>query len=451
MQISFLGAAGTVTGSKFLVSSRGTRALVDCGLYQGIKTLRERNWHALSGEATDLDAILLTHAHLDHSGYLPRICKSDYEGPIFCTEPTADLCRVLLPDAGHIQQEDARYANRKRFSKHDPALPLYTEEDAHACLDQLRHVDVGMDHPVGALLFRMIPAGHILGATSILVSDGSVRVLFSGDLGRDDDLLMRPPDAPPACDHVVVESTYGNRIHDRADPIERVAEILRRTVERGGILLIPSFAVGRAQAMLLTMHEIFKRELAPRVDVFVNSPMATSVTGLYQRHLDWHRLPEDRCDAVCDIATYTRSVAQSQELAVRRSPCVIISASGMATGGRVLHHLKALAPDRRNTILLPGFQAPGTRGATIAAGASRVKIHGGYVPIEAEVVQFDSFSAHADQDGLIAWLARIPGKPKSVSIVHGEPDASDALRLRIQDDLGLRAHVPEFRESSTFS
>ncbi|MGH0038550.1 MAG: MBL fold metallo-hydrolase RNA specificity domain-containing protein [Myxococcota bacterium] len=446
MEIRFLGAAGTVTGSKFLVSSGATRVLVDCGLYQGVKALRKRNWQPLPFAAGDLDAVLLTHAHLDHSGFLPRIVLEGFEGPVLCTAPTADLCRILLPDAGHIQEEDARYANRKHFSKHDPALPLYTEEQATECLERLHTVSPDTESTVGGLRFRMIPAGHILGASSILVSDDRASVLFSGDLGRRDDALMNPPAAPPACDHVVVESTYGDRVHERSDPVGIVAKVLERTVERGGILLIPSFAVGRAQTMLLALHEIFERRLAPRVDVFVNSPMATNVTELYRRYTDWHRLSPDHCNAVCDVATFVRSVDESRELAGRRKPCVIISASGMATGGRVLHHLKSLAPDPRNTILLPGFQAPGTRGASIAAGAESVKIHGRYVPIAAEVVQLDAFSAHADQPDLLAWLRSIPGEPRGVSVVHGEPASADALRLRIVDDLGLRARVPEFQE-----
>ncbi len=449
MDISFLGAAGTVTGSKFLVEASGTRLLVDCGLYQGLKTWRLRNWQPLPFDGERIDAIVLTHAHLDHSGFLPRLAAGGFSGPVYCTAPTAALCGILLPDAGHIQEEDARYANRKRFSKHDPALPLYTEDDAEACLGLLRPVEPGQEQAVGDLRFRLVPAGHILGACSVLVSDGTTRVLFSGDLGREDDQLMRPPDPPPACDHVIVESTYGDRVHQAVDPMHAVAPILERTLERGGILLMPSFAVGRAQTLLLVLQEIFEAGLAPRVPVYVNSPMATSATELYRRFSDWHRLSDERCREVFEAATFIRSVEQSKDLAEQRSPAVIVSASGMATGGRVLHHLRALAPDRRNTILLPGFQAPGTRGASLAAGARSVKIHGAYVSIEAEVAQLDAMSAHADQHGLVDWLGRIPEGTKSAIVVHGEPAAADALRLRIQDERRWPVRVPAFGERVT--
>jgi metallo-beta-lactamase family protein len=446
MQVGFFGGVGTVTGSKYLVEAGGAKLLVDCGLFQGVKALRERNWKPLPFDPGSLDAVVLTHAHIDHSGYLPALVRDGFRGKILCTPPTRALCGIMLPDSGHLHEEDARYANRKKFSKHEPALPLYTEEDALRSLDHFEDLPFGEEHSVGALRVRLSGAGHILGAASARVSDGRVRVLFSGDLGRRNDLLMPPPEPPGETDYVLVESTYGNRLHPRRDPIAEVAEVLERTTGRGGILLMPSFAVGRAQTLLYILHEIFRRDPSARVPVFVNSPMATDVTEVYERFVDYHSLSKEVCSAVCDVAHFVRSVEESKELAERRFPMVIISASGMATGGRVLHHLKQLAPDHRNTILLPGFQAPGTRGEALASGAQSLKIHGKYVPVEAEVEQLALLSAHADQEGLLQWLEGCAHPPRRVFVTHGEPAASDALRRLVKDRLGYPVEIPEYRD-----
>jgi metallo-beta-lactamase family protein len=446
VQLTFLGAAGTVTGSKYLLEAAGTRILVDCGLYQGVKQLRLRNWAELPFPPDSIDAVLLTHAHIDHSGYLPALVRNGFAGPVFCSEPTRALCEILLPDAAYLQEEDAGYANRKGFSKHHPALPLFSEADADAAIARLVPVAFDAWGAVGALRFRLQPAGHILGAASIAVECGRRRILFSGDLGRSDDLLMRPPASPGAPDWIVVESTYGDRLHPQVDPFETLASILTKTCARGGVLLIPSFAVGRAQTLLYCFHEIFRRRLAPEVPVFVNSPMATDVTELFRRSTAHHRLDAALSGAVCDVARYVRGVEESRDLVAHRSPCVIISASGMASGGRVLHHLRALAPDPRNTLLFPGFQAPGTRGDAIVRGARHVKIHGGMVPIEAEVIQLDAFSAHADQAGLLAWMRRCERPPRRVFVTHGEAVPADTLRRLVQNELGIAAHVPEYRE-----
>lgn len=451
MKLTFLGATGTVTGSKYLVEAGGDRILIDCGLYQGVKQLRLRNWRELPVAPESLQAVLLTHAHIDHSGYLPALVRDGFEGPIHSSPGTAELCRILLPDAGRLQEEDSRYANRKGFSKHHPAKPLFTEEDADRALASLAPIDFGEWHDVGSFRFRLQPAGHILGAATIEVEHDGRRILFSGDLGRDDDLLMNPPAAPEEPDWVVIESTYGDRLHGKADPFESLAAELTKTADRNGILLIPSFAVGRAQALLYCFHEIFRRRLAERVDVFVDSPMATNVTNVFRGATGQHRLPEAMCGDVCDVAHYTRSPAASRHLSARREPAVIISASGMASGGRVLHHIKAFGPDQRNTIVFPGFQAPGTRGDALVHGARRVKIHGAYVPIEAEVVQLDFFSAHADQKGLLGWLESAAKPPKRVFVTHGEPVASDVLRREIGERLGLDACVPEHGETVEFS
>jgi metallo-beta-lactamase family protein len=447
VRLTFLGAAGTVTGSKYLLEAAGQRILVDCGLYQGVKPLRLRNWAALPVDPASIDAVLLTHAHIDHSGYLPVLVRDGFAGPVYCSEPTAALCQILLPDAAHLQEEDAGYANRKGYSKHHPALPLFTAADAAAAIARLQPVAFERWREIGALRFRLQPAGHILGAASIAIECTGRQILFSGDLGRSDDLLMKPPDPPGAPDWIVVESTYGDRVHSKLDPFETLASILTRTAARGGILLIPSFAVGRAQQLLYCFHEIFRRELARAVPVYVNSPMASEVTELFRRSAAHHRLGAELASAVCDVAHYVRSVEESRDLVSRRSPCVIISASGMASGGRVLHHLRALAPDPRNTLLFPGFQAPGTRGDAIVRGAREVKIHGGLVPIAAEVLQLDAFSAHADRADLVAWLRSSERPPQRVFVTHGEAVPADTLRRTVQDQLGFRAHAPEYRET----
>ncbi len=453
VKISFLGATGTVTGSKYLIEAgdaggrKGARLLVDCGLYQGVKQLRLRNWSPPPMALAELDAIVLTHAHIDHTGYLPAIVRDGYEGPIYCTPPTLALCRILLPDSARIHEEDAAYANRKGFSKHAPALPLYTEKDAERALARLVPLDFGKTHSLGALSFTIRPAGHILGAGSIAVHGSEGTILFSGDLGRDDDLLMRPPQAPGSPEWLVVESTYGDRRHPEIDPIEEIARILNRTLERDGTLLVPTFAVARAQSLAYCLHEIFRRDLAPTVPVFLNSPMAMRVTELYQRYDAYHRLSSEQSAAVCGLPHFVRTVEDSKELTARgRFRGIILSASGMATGGRVLHHLKSLAPDARNTILLPGFQAPGTRGEAIASGREAVKIHGEYVPIRAEVVQLDFLSAHADQEGLLSWVGACERPPRRVFVTHGESLPSDLLRHEIQERFGFPAEVPAYRD-----
>jgi len=443
VSVRFFGGAGTVTGSKFLVDAGGVRVLVDCGLYQGLKQLRLRNWARLPLEPSSIDAVLLTHAHIDHSGQLPLFVKEGFRGPIYATAPTADLCGILLPDSGRIQEEDAAFANRQGFSRHKPALPLYTEEEARQVLPKL--VAAGLDQAVeiGAVTARFRRAGHILGAASIEIEAAGRRVLFSGDLGRGADPICQPPQPVGQADAVVMESTYGDRLHRDVDVAEALAPVLERAVAEGGTVLIPAFAVGRAQAMLYWLDRIFASGRVARLPVIVDSPMATSVTELYRRHADWHRLSHADCDRIFGSVRFTHSVEESKRLAAVRGPAVLISASGMLTGGRVLHHFKRLAPEPANTILLAGFQAPGTRGAALAAGAKELKMHGAYVPIRAKVAHVDSLSAHADQAELMAWLRGAAAKPGRVFLVHGEAVAADALRRRIEEDLAINVCVAE--------
>ena len=449
MKIQFLGAADTVTGSKYLVTAGDARVLVDCGLFQGLKQLRLRNRAALPVDPASLAAVVLTHAHLDHSGYLPLLVKNGFRGPVHCTPATYELCRLLLPDSGRLQEEDADYANRHGFSKHAPALPLYTEDDALRCLRQFRVVDMDRKIDLGAgLQAEFAPAGHILGAAFVTLHAGAQRTVFSGDIGRLHDAVMSPPRALPPCDHLVVESTYGDRVHPDIDPCDELEPVVTRTLRRGGVLVVPSFAVGRAQLLLYCIHRLKTQgRIPPDLPVYLNSPMAMDATDLYLRFPAAHRLDPAETRAMCRTAHYVTSVEESKALNRTRRPMILIAGSGMATGGRVVHHLKAFAPDERNTILLVGYQAAGTRGAALLAGATEVRIHGADVPVRAEVAALSAMSAHADRDEIVAWIGTLRDPPRRTFITHGEPTAQDALRQRIERRLGWKTHIPAYLET----
>lgn len=447
MRIEFLGATGTVTGSKYLLEHDGRRLLVDCGLFQGLKQLRLRNWEEPPVRAADVDAVVLTHAHLDHSGFVPRFVTLGFTGPVFCTAATRSLCNLLLPDAGRLQEEEADFANRHGHSKHKPALPLYTESEARTALGRFKAIPFDEAHaPWPGWSFRFARAGHILGAASVRVAWPGGSILFSGDLGRSDDLVMRPPQTCEPSDYVVVESTYGDRLHRDIDTLEALAQVVNRTAARGGVLVIPSFAVGRAQTLLHCLQLLKTGRRIPDLPVYLNSPMAADATTLFRHHLDEHRLSAEQCALMSKGTTIINTVEESRRLNDLHYPSIIVSASGMATGGRVLHHLKAYAPHARNTILFVGFQAAGTRGAAMVGGAESVKIHGSYVPVRAEVANLDSLSAHADRGQLLAWLDTLRS-PKRVFVTHGEPVAADALRLAIEERHGWAVTVPDYRES----
>lgn len=445
VNITFLGGAGTVTGSKYLVQHDGKSLLVDCGLFQGFKQLRLRNWTPLPVAPNQIGAVLLTHAHLDHSGYLPLLAKEGFAGHVYASRGTRDLCRILLPDSGHIQEEDAEFANRHAFSKHTPALPLYTRQDAQDALSLIKAVEYGkVITPLPGWKATFSPAGHILGASSILLEVAGRRILFSGDLGRPDDLIMSPPETAPQADTVLIESTYGDRAHPKEDILAELAPALQRVAKRGGVAVVPVFAVGRAQALLHAIHLLkVKGELPSALPVFLDSPMAVHTTHLFEDHPGEHRLSRQDTHALTHCATMVNSTDESRALASRHGPMVILSASGMATGGRVLHHLAHYAGNHRNLILLTGYQAPGTRGGILASGAKSVRIHGRDVEVNAEVVQLQSASAHADANQLLAWLRTMPNAPDQVYVVHGEGGPADALRGRIKHELGWRAVVPE--------
>lgn len=445
VSITFLGGADTVTGSKYLVRHEGRSMLVDCGLFQGYKQLRLRNRAALPIDPAQLDAVVLTHAHLDHSGYLPLLVKEGFTGKVYGSPGTLALCKILLPDSGHIQEEDAAFANRHGFSKHAPALPLYTRQDALDCLPQIHAVDVGVTfEPIPGWRVTFSSAGHILGACSVLLAVAGRRILFSGDLGRPDDALMYPPDPAPAADTVLIESTYGDRQHAKTTLLAELGTALHRVSKRGGVAVVPVFAVGRAQLVLHTIAQLkASGEIPQGLPVYLDSPMAVHTTHLFETHLGAHRLSAKEAKALSRGATMVNSTDESKALSSRHGPMVILSASGMATGGRVLHHIAQRAGNHRNMIILTGYQAPGTRGASLIGGSKSIRIHGQDVAVNAEIVQLASASAHADAGQLMQWLRTMPQRPDQVYVVHGEMQASDALRARIQHDLGWRALVPE--------
>ncbi|GGY74940.1 MBL fold metallo-hydrolase RNA specificity domain-containing protein [Marinobacter zhanjiangensis] len=446
MKLRFLGGVGTVTGSRHLLSNDKHRLLVDCGMYQGVKSLRRRNWAPFPVEPRTIDAVVLTHAHIDHSGYLPALVKNGFRGKIYCTKATHELCKVLLPDAGFLQEEDARYAYRKKFSKHDKPEPLFTEKDAY---EALKHFESLHYHepfePVPGFRVEFTPAGHILGSSCVHVTDTTSdrTVVFSGDVGRQDDVIMRRPEPIGKADALVCESTYGNRRHGETDPEQVLAEIIGKTAARGGVVLMPAFAVGRAQMLLYLVHKLMAENRIPKLPVYLNSPMAIRATEIFSRHHKEHRLSQAQCGLIDENTRFVRTVEQSIELTTKKFPAVIISASGMASGGRVLHHLKMLLPNPRNSIIFAGFQAPGTRGDAMVNGVESVKIHGEYWPVKAEIHNLDSLSAHGDYEEILTWLEQGQLTPDHVYITHGELVAADEMRKHIRERLGWNTKVPE--------
>tara|TARA_R110001592_G_scaffold126059_6_gene336618 strand:- start:11032 stop:12426 length:1395 start_codon:yes stop_codon:yes gene_type:complete len=446
VKLTFMGATGTVTGSKYLVEAAGAKILVDCGLFQGLKDLRLRNWAPLPVDPTEIDAVILTHAHLDHSGYLPLLVKNGFKGPIYCSEATEDLCAILLPDSGYLQEADAERANRHSYTKHKPALPLYTQADAHRSLDQFKAVPFGAAQTLAdGVTFSLSRSGHILGSAFVRIDDGATSLVFSGDLGRADDPVMVPPVEIHDADYLVVESTYGDRLHRDSDAEGKLGAIIRDTAARGGTVLIPAFAVGRTQSILFHIHQLKQKKAIPDIPVFLDSPMAINATRLLKHHRADHRLSGPLCAEVCHAAKYVNTADESRALDEGMAvPQVIISASGMATGGRILHHLKHFIGDARNTVLFTGFQAAGTRGARLVHGEDEIKIHGRLWPVRAEVDILHNMSAHADYSEILGWLGHFRTPPKRTFITHGEPEAASSLRMKIENHLHWDATVPDY-------
>ena len=459
--LQFLGAAGGVTGSKYLFSYGDEQLLIDCGLFQGLKELRQRNWAPVPIDPTRLNAVILTHAHIDHSGFLPRIVSQGYKGPVFATPGTCDLLQVMLPDAAHLQEEEARYANQKGYSKHSPALPLYTVEDAARSLQLLRPMRVRESiEVIKGVFLDFGRVGHILGAGSARLSfqvNGQKRTLLdSGDLGRYDRPILKDPEPAGSADWLLIESTYGNRLHAKDSELE-LRNVIRETSERRGCLVIPAFAIGRTQDLLYTIRKMEDDGEIPAIPVHVDSPMGLEATEIYGRHIEEHNfemaklLDQERCPISSRHMVIDKTPEQSKSINSLKGPLIIISASGMVTGGRVLHHLKHRLPNSDTTVLLAGYQAEGTRGRLLQDGAKEVKLLGEVVPVRAKIKVLDGFSAHADQGEILRWLGTFKNAPRTTYIVHGEPPAASALADIIRERLKWKVEIAKYQQRVTLA
>lgn len=462
-KITFLGAAGTVTGSKYLIEAGGKRLLVDCGLFEGTSELRQRNWERLSVDPASIDWVLLTHAHIDHTGYLPRLVRDGFRGPIFSNPATADLCQLLLPDSAHLQEEGARYAVKKGYSRHKPPLPLYTVEESQNALRQFRPISrAGASTISPQFSVRPHDAGHILGSSwlelTITESGKQTLVVFSGDIGRYDQPILKDPESPTRADYALCESTYGDREHPTGDVADELADVVNSTAKRGGAVVIPAFAVGRTQTLLYYLRQLEERGHIPRLPTYVDSPMAISVTSLYQKYPEDHDLEFTAAEKqgnhdplnVHEVHM-TRTVEDSKKINDVVSPCIIISASGMITGGRVLHHLARRLPDSRSTVLIVGYQSEGSGGRALLDGAKYLRIHGEEVPVRARVVEISQLSAHAGKSELLRWLSGFQAPPRQLFLVHGEPSGLNGLRDAVAGRFHWPVTIPEYKQTVDLS
>lgn len=444
VKIQFIGGAGTVTGSKYLISTSSKKILVDCGLFQGVKSQRLRNWENFPIDPAEIDVIILTHAHIDHSGYIPRLIRNGFKGKIFSTPATKDLCGILLPDAGFLAEEEAAYLNKHKRTKHHPALPLFSFEEGRAALKYFETVDFDVMHTISnEITFQFHYAGHILGAASIELQINHQKIFFTGDIGRPNDPIFFAPKNLSEFDYIITESTYGNKMHEKSDPLQELECSITEAFQNRSVIIIPSFAVGRAQEIMYYLWQLRNKGRLPPIPIYLNSPMATDVNEVFIRYHDLHRLSESQAKQICDMVKYVRLSEESKALNEKKGPMLIISASGMVSGGRVLHHIKKFGPDSSTIILLTGFQAAGTRGEALQHKAEEIKIHGEYIPIRAKVKMIENMSAHADYSEILNWFRTAKAKPKKVFIVHGEASASDSLRRRIEENLGWNCAIPE--------
>ncbi|MGZ3746735.1 MAG: MBL fold metallo-hydrolase RNA specificity domain-containing protein [Pseudobdellovibrionaceae bacterium] len=442
-RIRFLGGAEVVTGSKYLLTYHNRNILIDCGLFQGLKELRLKNWDRFPLDPKNIDAVILTHAHIDHSGFIPRLIKEGFSGKIFCTPATFSLCKLLLPDTGHIQQEEAEYLSHHRLSKHHPPLPLFDKAEAENSLKYFITKDFDQEFEVfPGLSVRFLYAGHILGAALAIIHAGSTRIAFSGDLGRPHDPVFRPPNVLPKIDYLVVESTYGDRTHAISDPLRELEALIKEAVEKKSVILIPTFAVGRTQELLFFLATLRKQGRIPWIPMYLNSPMATDATKIFCEFQDLHKLSPQECLEMFNVVHYVNSVDESRALNEKKGPMIILSASGMATGGRILHHLKVFASDSKNIILLTGYQALGTRGRAIQEGAKEVKIHRQLVAIKAKVATLENLSAHADYEEILAWLSKSTIHPKKVFVTHGEKNSATEMKRHLEQTFGWECEIP---------
>ena len=452
MQLTFLGATNTVTGSKYLLTAGGKKFLIDCGLFQGQRDLRHRNWDKLPLHPREIEAVLLTHAHIDHTGYLPVLIKNGFKGKIYCTQGTKALSAILLPDSGYLQEEDAARANRYGYSKHKPALPLYTQQDGADALRQFQALAFNKPYQLtDNLVVTFLPAGHIVGSALIQFAYHGKTLVFTGDLGRPHDPIMKPPTIISNIDYLVTESTYGDRLHDDIDPLDQMASAIQETAANGGSIIIPAFAVGRTQDILYFLYLLKEAKRIPDIPIFLDSPMAEDVSDLLIDFSSEHKLTPELCKKICSIAHYVRTPDESKSIDQYTMPVIIISASGMIEGGRILHHLKNFLPEPRHTVLLTGYQASGTRGDQLARGATEIKIHGEAIPVRANIILMKNMSAHADYQEMLAWLKNIKHAPRKVFITHGNQEAALSLKNKIEETYHWRCVVPEYLQIEKLS
>lgn len=447
IKIHFLGGAETVTGSKFLIETHESTIMIDCGLFQGLKKLRQKNWEYLPIPVEKIDVVLLTHAHLDHTGFLPRLVKMGFKGEVWGTEPTLDIAEIILRDSAHIQEEQADRANRERYTSHSPARPLYSTEDVEKTIPYFRSRSMDEWHRVSDhIRVRFRYAGHIIGACFLELDITGQRLVFSGDVGRPDDVLMRAPERPEKADYLFIESTYGNRVHRAEVPEQRLAELINETVSGGGTFIIPSFAVERAQTLMLILWRLQKEGSIPKIPLILDSPMGASVLDVFKRFREWHKLQIAECDPMCNTFVVNRHFKDTLESINNDEPKVVIAGSGMVSGGRVLNYLEKYIGLPSSTILLAGFQAEGTRGRALLENASEVKIFGNYYQVKARIEHMNALSSHADQAELLDWVGDLDSPPKTTFIIHGESAASDAFRVKIEHELGWHCMVPDLYE-----
>lgn len=440
--LQFLGGAGTVTGSKFLLRLGADAFLIDCGLFQGLKELRLQNWAPFPVDAREIKAVLLTHAHLDHCGYLPLLLREGFEGPVISTAPTRDLSKVILTDSAKINEEDAERANAGGYSKHSPAKPLYTTEEAHRAIGRFETHPLDTWLPlVEGVRFRLSNAGHILGSSIIEIETPDFTIAFTGDLGRSDPLVLRPPNHLLRADYLVTESTYGDRVHSPLSPLKELARIVNETTDAGGHVIIPAFAVGRSQDILFLLSTLKRQSQIKEIPVFLDSPMGINATEIFLDYPEWHRLNTEEIQRLCQSVTMVKSPQQSDELLRRKDSSIVIAGSGMMSGGRVLSHLMHRLPDARNTVVITGFQPPSTRGSLLQTGIDELKIYGEYVPVRARVETISALSAHADQRDILKWMSHFESAPRNTFIVHGEAQAANALQVKLRDALGWKSAV----------
>ena len=443
MKVKFIGAAGTVTGSKTLIESNGIRILIDCGLFQGIKPLRELNWDPLPVLPSTIDFVLLTHGHLDHCGWLPRLVDQGFKGKIYCTSPTKDIAKLILLDSAKIQEEEAEKANEGKYSKHEIAEPLYNVAQAERVFPLFRVIKINEPVPLDAEIEAVYTnAGHILGACSIALTLENKTLVFSGDIGRDNDVLMYPPTKPTKADYIFLESTYGNRIHPDTDVKAELEMYINNTVKKGGTIIIPSFAVERAQMVMYLLWQLKEEKKIPNIPYIIDTPMGISVLEIFQNNRKWHKLPEHEYIAMCKMSTMIRDYQETIDTIYNKQSKVVIAASGMITGGRVLSYLEKYIGLSETTLIIIGYQAEGTRGRKLLEGAKEIKIRGKYYPVLANILEIESLSAHGDQKDLLNWLSALENKPTKVFLVHGENAALDELRIKINEKYGFDCKIP---------